>query len=152
MSQNEPAHRITPPALHVLLVDDDALVLRTLARGLSRFELRITTAVGTGEALALLESGLHVDVVAADFIMGGASGLTLLKEIERCWPDVGRLLFTGTVDARLLERAVADGAVHCVLEKPFLGCALFDAVRDAAARVRSPGVGWGLATPVRPSA
>lgn len=77
-------------APHVLVVDDDARLLRLLQRFLSENGFRITTAGDAEEARRIL--GItHPDAMVADITMPGEDGLSLtrwLREQGQSWPIV----------------------------------------------------------------
>jgi len=63
---------------HVLIVDDDPLILEVLARALAGQDIRITTARRVSVARATLMCQ-PVDLVIADVRMPGESGVQLAK-------------------------------------------------------------------------
>ncbi len=71
----------------ILIVDDDLLVARTLARQLSGHAVEV---VGNGrEALALLETHGHAfDLVLCDLMMPDLTGMDVFEGVERRWPDL----------------------------------------------------------------
>ena len=66
----------TAPA-HLLLVDDDRLILTTLAGGLRASGYRVSTAESVDDAQALLTSGVRPDLAVLDMHMPGRDGLEL---------------------------------------------------------------------------
>ena len=100
----------------VLLVDDDVMVLRALARLLKDLPAEVHQRANAAEALALIESGLAPEVVISDNALGrGMSGLQLLASVHRCRPGAWLALHTGdaTVSFQL-----EPGAVLTVFAKP----------------------------------
>lgn len=83
---------------HVLLVDDDASLLRLLAIRLQGEGYRVSAAEGGKEALKLLSSQ-PVDVVLSDLRMPGLDGMSLFEEIVSRRKDVPVILMTahGTI-------------------------------------------------------
>lgn len=81
----------------VLVVDDDHDNLELSAQVVRSLGCEVLTASSGGEALAVLDSGAHVDLVFSDVVMPRESGLTLARAArERGLPVV---LGTGYPDA-----------------------------------------------------
>ena len=64
-----------PRVLHVLVVDDDPLVSRALARALGDCEVVVTS--DARDALASIESGERFDVIVCDLMMPDMTGMDL---------------------------------------------------------------------------
>ena len=62
---------------HLLLVDDDRLILATLSRGLQDVGYRVSCAESAEEAQEMLTSGLRPDLALLDVRLPGADGLSL---------------------------------------------------------------------------
>ena len=81
----------------VLVVDDDHDNLELSAQVVRSLGCEVLTASSSGEALGVLDSGAHVDLVFSDVVMPRESGLTLARAArERGLPVV---LGTGYPDA-----------------------------------------------------
>jgi CheY-like chemotaxis protein len=93
----------------VLLVDDDPAVAKVLGALLVQAGLIVHTASNGQEALTLL-GRKPIDVVVSDVRMPGMSGLGLLAEVGRSWPDVPVILLTahGTVPLQPLKPLRGD--------------------------------------------
>ncbi|WP_207802793.1 ATP-binding protein [Roseicella frigidaeris] len=99
---------------HVLLVDDDPLVLRSTAAMLEDLGHAVTEA-GSGEAaLAQLAAGIPVDLLITDQAMPGMTGLQLIEAARRQRPGLPVLLATGYAE---LEGGMPPGLAR--LGKPF---------------------------------
>ncbi|MDR6674939.1 hybrid sensor histidine kinase/response regulator [Xanthomonas sp. 1678] len=71
------------------------------------------------EALELLDTGVHVDLLYSDLIMpGGLNGVMLAREARRRRPRLKVLLTTGYAESTI-ERTDAGGAEFEVLSKPY---------------------------------
>lgn len=100
----------------VLYVDDEDMARKYFGRAFGN-EYRVLTAPGVDAALALL--GEHdVDVLITDYRMPGRAGGELLREVERAWPGLVRILVTAYADKDVLLETVNGGDVFRVLEKP----------------------------------
>lgn len=71
-----------PAPIHLLLVDDDRLVLSTLNRGLQHAGYLVSTAESAEEAEVLLASGQRPDLAIVDIRMSGRDGLTLARRLR----------------------------------------------------------------------
>ena len=93
----------------ILLVDDEPLVRRALARHLRRVRLTPIEAASGPEALATLEAlGGDVAVVLLDLAMPDMSGDEVLARISARWPAVPVVILSGHVaDTTRLETAVS---------------------------------------------
>jgi DNA-binding NtrC family response regulator len=102
----------------ILLVDDDAAILRTLKLQLRREPFEVVTAASPLLALRLLEER-SVDIIASDERMPEMSGSELLRHVRERWPDVVRILLTGEADLETSARAIREGELYRFLSKPF---------------------------------
>jgi two-component system, NtrC family, response regulator HydG len=103
-------------ASRILLIDDDAGVLRSLSRGLRRASLEVTT-VGTGsEAISLLESDPY-DVIVSDLRMPGVDGLDLLRFTRGLGSPPPFILFSAYASDDVVAEALREGAEE-FLPKP----------------------------------
>jgi DNA-binding NtrC family response regulator len=102
--------------IRVLMVDDepDAQELfrqnfrREIRKGLYSFDF----AESGEQALEILKHGTPPEVllVLSDINMPGMSGMELLEEVRRAWPDVGVFMITAYGDAVTENRARTLGA------------------------------------------
>jgi two-component system alkaline phosphatase synthesis response regulator PhoP len=104
------------PSWHVLVVDDEANLRRTVARILQRAGFEVTTAESGKEGLALLSSH-SFDLVYMDIRMPDMNGLEALKTIHMSFPKLPVILFTGQPDLNSAVGALRHGAVD-YLQKP----------------------------------
>lgn len=121
-----------PSRPHLLLIDDDELVRRSVVRLLGA-EFDVTEAQGAPEALALMETGLRFDVILSDVVMPEMSGIDLLRRLEVVAPHMlgHSVLMTGGVLSPE-DRRVFDGLSVRKVAKPFDAARLREAVRAAA--------------------
>jgi DNA-binding NtrC family response regulator len=102
---------------HVLVVDDEELYRRSLARILTRVGHEITEARDGSEAIAVA-SAQHVDLVLADIRMPGINGLELVRQLHEIHPDLPCIVMTGFGGPEQSIEALRAGAFW-YLEKPF---------------------------------
>jgi signal transduction histidine kinase len=79
----------------VLIVDDDSLVMTGTAAMILDLGHTAVEAHSGAEALALLTSGLRVDVVLTDHAMPSMTGLQLAESIHKRFPGLPIILATG---------------------------------------------------------
>ena len=119
---------------HVLLVDDEELLVKLSAENLA--ELDYVVLPFTSSAAALQAFRAHperYDAVVTDERMPGLSGTALIAQIHEIREDIPALLVSGYIGADLVQRAREAGAFE-VLKKPLklrdLAMALRDALHD----------------------
>jgi len=102
----------------LLLVDDDEALLKAFSRLFAgRFEVIAVT--DPTDALHLLESGVHVDALLTDYVMGSMNGLQLLERVRDAFPKVARFLASGGgLSGEEIERHRQDGLLLAFLPKP----------------------------------
>jgi CheY-like chemotaxis protein len=125
--------------LRVLVVDDDAIVGRSVARSLGRDVLTHVTSDAAG-ALAYLATGVAVDAVVLDVTMPDESGVELHARLSRAYPWLApRCVFVtgGFLDHRARDAVRATGLR--VLAKPVPAAELRAAVAAAAAAREGSG-------------
>lgn len=101
----QPAH-----GKKLLLVDDDRLVLSTVADGLNRAGYQVTSVESAEEAEAWLAGGERPDLAILDVRMSGQSGLSLaqrLRELDR----IPFMMFSAYSDAHIVAQATQCGAL-----------------------------------------
>ena len=98
----------------VLLVDDEAAILRSIARAIGQC-CEVVTACNAAEGIAKLE-GQKFDVIVSDFSMPGGDGITFLKTARVRFPNVRRILHTGTAPDNVSAQ-MEDGNVERFVPK-----------------------------------
>ncbi len=102
----------------VMIVDDEASVLTSLRRLLRREAYELVLANSGEEALRLLEQH-PAPVVISDQRMPGMTGIELLHEVRRRWPNTIRIILSGYSAVRTIIAAINEGAVYMFLSKPW---------------------------------
>lgn len=124
----------------VLIVEDDAMVRRLLARHFAKSGATITEAADADQAINLFKGpDARFDVVITDVHLPGRTGLDLATELRLHRPDQPIVFVTGDVDETLARRALEGGKAGYLL-KPFeffeLDAAVAQAVQTSAAAPR----------------
>jgi signal transduction histidine kinase/CheY-like chemotaxis protein len=94
-----------------LVIDDDPLVRDAVALVLGDRHLDVRTAGSCAEAVALVEGGVHPDLMVVDYDLGdGPNGLDTVGRIEARLGSVARVVIvTGASDAATLARLQQSG-------------------------------------------
>ncbi len=107
--------------VHVLIVEDDAMLRRYLEDALQECGYATHAACNGREAMQWLHSH-HVDIVLTDVLMPEQDGVRLVAELKRQQADLPVVAMSGrgradlSVDSLSLVRAMG---VEATLEKPF---------------------------------
>lgn len=114
----------------VLIVDDDKDILRMLEfslRRLSQGDFQISTIANSLDALQAVEKE-EFDLIVADYMMPGMTGIDLARAVRRISPDTQIILMTayGT-DKRLRETSQYLG-LDGYLDKPFTAEEIYEVV------------------------
>ena len=115
----------------VLLVDDDARLMRALERSFED-EFDILTAVSPAEAHAILEQE-EVDLVLSDNLMSGSLGTEFLHQVRAKYPRMRLLMLSGFLPPAAAKRVVREGDAIEVLIKPCAATDVAAAIRSALA-------------------
>lgn len=122
MNENESGPNAPAPAGPIreprtlLLVEDDRLVLTTLANGLSGAGYVVLTAESVNEAEDLLSGGQRPDLAIVDVLMPVRNGLELAQRLREL-DHIPFILLTACSDAPVVEQATRAGAL-AYLVKP----------------------------------
>jgi DNA-binding NtrC family response regulator len=103
--------------VHVLVVDDEPALRRSLARVLDARGMRVGVAEDGEHALEYVERS-PPDVALVDMMMPGLGGLELLARIKASGAAVEVILMTAFADVDAAVSAMKAGAYH-FLTKPF---------------------------------
>jgi len=118
--------RVPRRNLEIMLVDDEALVLRTCTLLLQDLGHGVQPAGSGLECLRLLKAGNPFDLVVLDVNMPGMDGIETMSRIRLLRPDLPVLFCSGHFDDRIPAILARFPEVR-MLEKPF-DVAAFDQV------------------------
>ena len=118
--------------LHILVVDDHAIVREGIVRILAGAGLPWSIEQAVGGDDALLQLGMRpTDLIVTDMSMPGLCGLDLIRRLHVAWPNLRILVLTMHADLGLATRAFRAGA-HGYLTKDRAGSELVGAVLRVA--------------------
>ena len=93
----------------ILLIDDEPVIVASLARDLECKEYAVGKAGSGKEALQLL-SEVAYDLVITDLVMPEMNGLEVLRSVKAASPDTGVFILTGYGDMNSAIDALRLGA------------------------------------------
>jgi DNA-binding response OmpR family regulator len=100
---------------HILIIDDEPLLRKTLGRVLQQAGFEVTTAENGEQGLSFLESS-NFDMAYMDLRMPGLSGLDVLNVIHAKYPNMPVILFTAQPDLSSAVEALRRGATDYLLK------------------------------------
>jgi two-component system response regulator PhcR len=119
-------------AATILYVDDEEMARKYFVRS-AEADYEILTAADADAAIAILrDKDRPVGILVTDYRMPGRDGGDLLRQIEREFPYVVRILVTAHADREVLLDTVNSGEIFRILEKPLNMAEVRDALRLAS--------------------
>lgn len=100
---------------HILIIDDEPALRKTLARVMQQAGFEVTTAENGEQGLAFLE-GANFDLAYMDLRMPGLGGLDVLNLIHTKYPTLPVVLFTAQPDVNSAVEALRRGATDYLLK------------------------------------
>jgi len=119
----------------ILIVEDEVLVRFDVAEYLRTCGYRVIEAANAAEAIALFESGQHVDLIFSDVqLPGDMDGFALARWARSHRPDIKVILTSGVArSAQIAGELCEDGPLET---KPYDPQHLLRRIRAALAKVR----------------
>jgi DNA-binding NtrC family response regulator len=108
----------TPHRPRLLILDEDRIMLQSLAQFLSREGYEVTSAADSAAALGILDSG-PIDLLLADVNLPGMDGPEFLRIIRRRHPQTLAIVITGYGSIEGAVEAIKLGAFD-YLTKPII--------------------------------
>jgi PAS domain S-box-containing protein len=103
----------------ILVVEDDAEVLATAVDMLTDLGYRVVKAKDPDSAMAIVESGIGIDVLFTDVVMPGKLRSTeLAKRAQARLPNLAVLFTSGYTDNAMRHGGLLDETAH-ILNKPY---------------------------------
>jgi DNA-binding NtrC family response regulator len=113
----------------VLIVDDDAFMLKVLYRVLQK-EYTLYQAGSAEEAVEVLR-GRHVKAILCDHILPGQSGLDFLITLKQRNTQIKSVLFSAALETEQFIKAINEGQVFRFVKKPASPADILRAVHEA---------------------
>jgi DNA-binding NtrC family response regulator len=114
----------------VLVLEDDAAVLKTIVRVLERAGYHVLAASNPGEALRQVsDPGVPLRLLVTDFSFEAVTGRQVAERLRRDRPELRVLYISGHLEVDVLpseQRHPGSAFLH----KPFSSGALVDQVRE----------------------
>ncbi len=123
---------LTSAIRHLLLVEDDRLIISTLTSGLVRAGYLVSSVESVDEAEAWLENNERPDLVLLDVRMPGRNGLELTKRLEELH-HIPFILLTAHSEQEIIRQATQSGAMGYMV-KPVDITQLIPAIETALSR------------------
>ena len=115
--------------MKILVVDDDAIVIKSCRRILEAEGFEVTTVPSADEALEKIKY-VEFDLLLMDVKMPKHDGIFLMREIKKNWPDVPIIVMSGYPTPETIADVLKLGATQFIA-KPFRPDELVKAVRQA---------------------
>ncbi|WP_020066443.1 response regulator [Paraburkholderia caledonica] len=125
-ARERPVIEVASPALRVLLVEDEELILMSTGDMLESLGHRVFTAASGEQALPILDAH-RVDVLVVDLGLPGMSGSELAVQARKKYPKLHVVIASGNPDPSVLSNEWLAGAV--ILAKPYDEQGLTRAIR-----------------------
>lgn len=109
---------------HILLVDDEAIILKTISGKMKDEGFKVLTASTGSEALDLFQNN-KIDMVVTDLMMEGIGGLQVLEGVKEHNPETAVIILTGYGDLTSAIDALRLGADDYLLKPCDLNELLF---------------------------
>ena len=104
---------------HILIAEDDDLVIKNLERQLLSLGYRVTAVMSGPDALKVLQSHNDIDLLLTDIIMpGGLNGRELADRARDTLPSLNVLFTSGYTDNAIVHHGRLDPGVE-LLSKPY---------------------------------
>ena len=116
------------PRKTILVVEDTALVLKTVRMILERAKFTVLAAGSASEAMRLAECSA-IDLLLSDVMMPDMSGPDLAQKLKKLRPEMRVMLMSGYPDGAML---VLNYGWHFI-EKPFVAVQLVAKINEVLA-------------------
>ena len=100
----------------VMLVDDEAPFVETMAKRLGKRDLNVILAFSGQEALEILDNQRNVDVVILDVKMPGMDGIETLKNMKSAYPLIEVVMLTAHATVESAIEGMRFGAFDYLMK------------------------------------
>ena len=114
--------------MRILVVDDDAIVIKSCRRILEAEGFEVTTVPSADEALEKIKN-YDFDLLLIDVKMPKHDGIFLMREIKKNWPDIPIIVMSGYPTPETIADVLKLGATQFI-PKPFKPDELMKSIRQ----------------------
>jgi len=114
----------------ILVVDDEKEIQYIIKMILKGKGYDVSLASNVDEALLLLKKKTF-NLLITDYLMADKTGLDLIYETKKSYPDMVTILINGSGNRNLFSEAINKGDIFSVIEKPFKSKYLQETVKKA---------------------
>ncbi|MDD4202391.1 MAG: response regulator [Candidatus Omnitrophica bacterium] len=105
-------------SINVIVLDDEQYILNSINRLFRDEDFGVFCTTEHKECLKIMEKE-KIKVVMSDHKMPNILGLDFLESIEKKYPKVVRILFTGYSNLQIVKDALTKGKVAIIIDKPW---------------------------------
>jgi DNA-binding NtrC family response regulator len=119
--------------MNILVVDDDAIVIKSCRRILEAEGFEVSTVPGADKALEAIRTS-DFDILLIDVKMPERDGMYLMREIKKNWPEIPTIVMSGYPTPETIAEMLRLGAT-LFIPKPFRPDELIKSVRQVLKKV-----------------
>jgi DNA-binding NtrC family response regulator len=119
--------------MKILVVDDDAIVIKSCRRILEAEGFEVTSVPSADEALEKIKY-YEFDLLLMDVKMPKHDGIFLMREIKKNWPDIPIIVMSGYPTPETIADVLKLGATQFI-PKPFRPDELVKSVRQVIQKI-----------------
>ena len=119
--------------MRILVVDDDAIVIKSCRRILEAEGFEVITVPSAEEALQKIKA-LDFDLLLMDVKMPKHDGIFLMREINKNWTDIPIIVMSGYPTPETISDVFKLGAVQFI-PKPFRPDELLKTIREVVQKM-----------------
>jgi signal transduction histidine kinase len=122
------------PPVRVLVIDDELGIREGCRRALTPYGFEVDVAENGPAGLRKLRES-HFDILLLDAMLPGMTGLQVLEQVRKEFPDLICIIITGYATVELAVQAIRQGA-HDFIAKPFTAEMLLQVISRELERQR----------------
>jgi DNA-binding NtrC family response regulator len=119
--------------MNILVVDDDAIVIKSCKRILEAEGFEVFTVPSADKALEAIKNS-DFDILLIDVKMPERDGMYLMREIKKNWPEIPTIVMSGYPTPETIAEVLKLGAT-LFIPKPFKPDELIKSVRQVLKKV-----------------
>lgn len=114
--------------MKILVVDDDAIVIKSCRRILEAEGFEVSTVPSADQALEAIKNS-DFDLLLIDVKMPKRDGMYLMREIKKNWPEIPTIIMSGYPTPETITEVLRLGAT-LFIPKPFRPDELIKSIRQ----------------------